>query len=52
MKMKNVFEDSESDNPSSAHQHSIFKDKRDKELEKDLDLYKYSVNEKLNLGTR
>lgn len=53
MKARNIFEDSESESGSSAVvQKSVFKDQREKDLDKDLDLYKYSVNEKLNLGTR
>lgn len=51
-KLKNmdVFADSQSE--SSAHSKSVFKDKREADFEKDLDLYKFSVNEKLNLSTR
>lgn len=52
LKQMNVFEDSQSESASSVHQKSVFKDRREDEFEKDLDLYKFSVNEKLNLGTR
>lgn len=52
MKLKNVFEDSESEHSSKIEQKSMFKDKREISFEKDLDEYKFSVNEKLNLSTR
>jgi hypothetical protein len=52
MKMMNVYDDSGSEHSSQLAPKSIFKDKREEELEKDLDLFKFSVNEKLNLSTR
>jgi hypothetical protein len=45
-----VFADSQSE--FSASSKSVFKDRREADIEKDLDLYKFSVNEKLNLSTR